>query len=185
MVEDAKNQAKAGMEKAVQGLMAELKKVRTGRAQVSMLDNIRVNYYGNPSPLNQVAALSTPDAKSFLIAPWDASVLKEIETAIVKSDLGMTPQNDGKVIRLKVPELTEQRRKDLVKSVKKIVEEARVAVRMARRDANELIKKALKDKAISEDDEKRAETEIQKLTDDYIKKVDKLSEEKEKDLMTI
>lgn len=185
MVEDVKNQAKAGMEKAIQGLMGELKKVRTGRAQVSMLDNIRVNYYGNPSPLNQVAALSTPDAKSFLISPWDASVLKEIETAIVKSDLGMTPQNDGKVIRLKVPELTEQRRKDLVKSVKKIVEEARVAVRMARRDANELVKKALKDKAISEDDEKRAETEIQKLTDDYIKKVDKLSEEKEKDLMTI
>lgn len=185
MLENVKTQASAGMEKAVQGLIGELKKVRTGRAQVSMLDNIRVNYYGTPTPLNQVAALSTPDAKSFLIAPWDVTTLKEIEQSIVKSELGMTPQNDGKVIRLKVPELTEQRRKDLVKSVKKIVEEARVAVRMARRDANEQLKKALKDKTISEDDEKRAEADIQKLTDDYVKKVDKLAEEKEKDLMTI
>lgn len=185
MLEELKDQAKAGMEKAVQGLTNELKKVRTGRAQVSMLDNIRVNYYGSPTPLNQVAALSTPDAKSFLIAPWDTSVLKEIESSIVKSELGMSPQNDGKVIRLKVPELTEQRRKDLVKNVKKLVEEARVAVRMARRDANEHLKKALKDKAISEDEEKRAEADIQKLTDEYIKKLDKLSEDKEKDLMTI
>jgi ribosome recycling factor len=185
MVEQIKTEAKTGMEKAMLALTNELKKVRTGRAQVSMLDNIRVNYYGTPSPLSQVAAISTPDAKSFLIAPWDASVLKEIETSIVKSELGMTPQNDGKVIRLKVPELTEQRRKDLVKSVKKIVEEARVAVRMVRRDANEQFKKALKDKVISEDEEKRGETEIQKLTDEYVKKLDKLSEEKEKDLMTI
>jgi ribosome recycling factor len=185
MLEQIKNQAKAGMEKAMLALTNELKKVRTGRAQVSMLDSIRVNYYGTPSPLSQVAAISTPDAKSFLIAPWDASVLKEIETSIVKSELGMTPQNDGKVIRLKVPELTEQRRKDLVKSVKKIVEEARVAVRMVRRDSNEQFKKALKDKAISEDEEKRGENEIQKLTDEYIKKLDKMSEEKEKDLMTI
>src|SRR5258708_167031 len=124
MLETVKNQAKAGMEKALQGLMGELKKVRTGRAQISMLDSIRVNYYGNPSPLNQVAALSTPDEKFFLIASWDVSIMKKIKTAIVKSDLGMTPQNDGKVVRLKVPELTEQRRKDLVKTVKKIVEEA-------------------------------------------------------------
>jgi ribosome recycling factor len=185
MMEQVKTQAKAGMDKAVQGLTTELKKVRTGRAQVSMLDSLRVNYYGTPTPLAQVAALSTPDAKSFLIAPWDVSVLKEIESAIVKSEIGMTPQNDGKVIRLKVPELTEERRKDLVKSIKKIVEEARVAVRMARRDANEHLKKALKEKSISEDEEKRAETDIQKLTDEYIKKVDKMSEDKEKDLMTI
>ncbi len=185
MLDNVKSDATSGMEKAIQGLISELKKVRTGRAQVSMLDSIRVNYYGTPTPLNQVAALSTPDAKSFLISPWDTTALKEIEQSIVKSDIGMTPQNDGKVIRLKVPELTEQRRKDLVKSIKKIVEDARVAVRMARRDANELLKKALKDKTISEDDEKRSETEIQKLTDDYIKKVDKLAEDKEKDLMTI
>ncbi len=185
MLEQAKTQAKAGMEKAVLNLTNELKKVRTGRAQVSMLDNIRVNYYGSPSPLNQVAALSTPDAKSFLIAPWDTSILKDIESAIVKSELGMTPQNDGKVIRLKVPELTEERRKDLVKTIKKLVEEARVAVRMVRREANEHFKKALKDKQMSEDDEKRGETDIQKLTDEYIKKLDKMSEDKEKDLMTI
>lgn len=185
MTADAQKKAKEKMEKALDALQNELKKIRTGRAQVSMLDNIKVNYYGNPSPLNQVAAISTPDAKSFLIAPWEASVLKEIEQAIIKSDIGMTPMNDGKVIRLKVPDLTEERRKDLVKQTKKIVEEARVAVRMARRDANEEVKKALKDKAISEDESKKSETDVQKLTDDYIKKVDAISEEKEKSIMTI
>ena len=178
MVADVKKQAQDKMEKSLQALQNELKKIRTGRAQVSMLDNIKVNYYGNLSPLNQVAAISTPDAKSFLIAPWEASILKEIETAIIKSDIGMTPMNDGKAIRLKVPDLTEERRKELVKQTKKIVEEARVAVRMARRDANEEVKKALKDKKISEDESKKSETDIQKLTDDYIKKVDAVSDEK-------
>ena len=163
----------------------ELKKIRTGRAQVSMLDNIKVNYYGNPSPLNQVAAISCPDAKSFLISPWEASILKEIESALVKSDIGMTPLNDGKVIRLKVPDLTEQRRKELVKQTKKIVEDAKVAVRMARRDANEEVKKALKDKLISEDESKKSETEVQKVTDDYIKKVDAIADEKEKSILII
>src|SRR5258707_1215460 len=143
----AKN-SKEKMDKALTALATELKKVRTGRAQVSMLDSIRVNYYGTPTPLNQVAALSTPDARSFLISPWETSILKEIESSIVKSDLGMTPQNDGKVIRLRVPELTEDRRKDLVKNIKKICEEARVAVRMVRRDANDELKAQLKDKAI-------------------------------------
>jgi ribosome recycling factor len=150
-----------------------------------MLDSVRVNYYGTLSPLSQVAAISTPDAKSFLIAPWEAAILKEIESSIIKSDIGMTPMNDGKVIRLKVPDLTEERRKDLVKQTKKIVEEAKVAIRMARRDANEVTKKALKDKEISEDENKKSEAEIQKLTDDYIKKVDAVSEEKEKSIMTI
>jgi ribosome recycling factor len=172
------------MGKDIESLASELKKVRTGRAQVSMLDSVKVNYYGTPTPLNQVAAVSTPDAKSFLIAPWEISVLKDVESALVKADLGMSPQNDGKVIRLKVPELTEERRKDLVKSVKKIAEDARVAVRMARRDANDELKKAEKEKLISEDDLKRGEQEIQKLTDDFIKKVDATSEEKEKELMT-
>jgi ribosome recycling factor len=152
ITETAKKSAQEKMEKALAALQNELKKIRTGRAQVSMLDNIKVNYYGNLSPLNQVAAISCPDAKSFLIAPWEASILKEIEMALIKSDIGMTPMNDGKVIRLKVPDLTEERRKELVKQTKKIVEEARVAVRMARRDANEEVKKALKDKAISEDE---------------------------------
>ena len=185
MIDDSKKNAEEGMKKAIQALGNDLKKVRTGRAQIGMLDNIRVNYYGSATPLNQVAALSTPDAKSFLIAPWETSLLKEIETAIVKSDLGMSPQNDGKVIRLKVPELTEERRKDLVKSIKKICEEARVAVRMARRDANEEIKKACKDKLISEDDQKRGETEIQKMTDEHIATIDKMAEEKENELMKI
>lgn len=185
MATDLTKRTQEKMDKALVGLQNELKKVRTGRAQVSMLDNIRVNYYGNPSPLNQVAAISCPDAKSFLIAPWEASILKEIESAIIKSDIGMTPMNDGKVIRLKVPDLTEERRKDLAKQVKKIVEETRVAVRMARRDANEEVKKELKDKKVSEDEAKRSETDIQKLTDDFIKKVDAISEEKEKSILTI
>ncbi len=179
------NSSKDKMEKALQSLLADLKKVRTGRAQISMLDAIKVNYYGTPTPLNQVSALSTPDARSFLISPWETSLLKEIESSIVKSDLGMSPMNDGKVIRLKVPELTEDRRKDLVKNIKKICEDARVAVRMVRRDANDDLKKQLKDKAISEDENKRFQDEVQKLTDDYIKKVDQLATDKEKELMTL
>lgn len=185
MLEEVKQTTKENMEKALNALAVDLKKVRTGRAHVSMLDGIKVNYYGSPTPLSQVAALSCPDAKSFLISPWEASVLKEIESSIVKSDIGMTPQNDGKVIRLKVPELTEERRKELVKNIKKIVEDARIAVRMARRDANDELKKAQKDKIISEDDNKRGSEEIQKLTDDYIAKIDKMAEDKEKDLMTV
>ncbi|MCB0385550.1 MAG: ribosome recycling factor [Bdellovibrionales bacterium] len=185
MVENLIKATRDSMDKAVTSLGSELKKVRTGRAQVSMLDVIKVNYYGNPTPLNQVAAVSCPDAKSFLIQPWEASTLKEVEAAIVKSDLGMSVQNDGKVIRLRLPDLTEERRKELVKTIKKIVEDARVAVRMARRDANETLKKASKDKVISEDEHKRLEGEVQKLTDDYIKKVDKSAEDKEKELMTI
>ncbi|MGE4130667.1 MAG: ribosome recycling factor [Bdellovibrionales bacterium] len=177
--------SKDKMEKAIQSLVGELKKVRTGRAQIGMLDSIRVNYYGTPTPLNQVAALSTPDARSFLISPWETSLLKEIESAIVKSDLGMSPMNDGKVIRLKVPELTEERRRDLVKNIKKICEDARVAVRMVRRDANDELKNALKDKQISEDDNKRQQDEVQKLTDDFVKKIDQLATDKEKELMTV
>ena len=155
MIANLKKDTQDKMEKSLQALQNELKKIRTGRAQVTMLDPIRVNYYGSMTPLSQVAAISCPDAKSFLIAPWEGSLLKEIESSIIKSDIGMTPMNDGKVIRLKVPDLTEERRKDLVKQTKKIVEEARVAVRMARRDANEEVKKALKDKAMSEDEGKK------------------------------
>jgi ribosome recycling factor len=185
MIANLKSTSQDKMEKGLQALVNELKKIRTGRAQVNMLDSIRVNYYGALSPLSQVASISCPDAKSFLIAPWEASVLKEIESAIVKSDIGMTPINDGKIIRLKVPDLTEQRRKELVKQTKKVVEDAKVSVRMARRDANEELKKALKDKSISEDENKKSEADIQKLTDDYIKKIDAISDEKEKSIMTI
>ncbi len=185
MTGDLKKRTQEKMDKSLLALQNELKKIRTGRAQVSMLDNVRINYYGNPSPLNQVSAISCPDAKSFLIAPWESSLLKEIETTLIKSDLGMTPMNDGKVIRLKVPDLTEDRRKDLVKQVKKVVEDGRVAVRMARRDANEEVKKALKDKALSEDEFKKSNEDIQKMTDDFIKKIDLLAEEKEKSIMTV
>lgn len=185
MVAKVKDLIKQKMDKTVNSLIEELKKVRTGRAQVSMLDNVKVNYYGTLSPLSQVASISCPDAKSFLIAPWEASILREIESAIIKSELGMAPINDGKVIRLKVPDLTEERRKDLVKQTKKIVEEARVAVRMARRDGNDEIKKLFKDKAISEDESKKSETEIQKMTDDFIKKIDQIADDKEKSILTI
>lgn len=184
-IADINKNAQAQMEKSIASLGEELKKIRTGRAQVSMLDNVRVNYYGTPTPLSQVASISTPDAKSFLIAPWEASILRDIEQAIIKSELGMAPMNDGKVIRLKVPDLTEDRRKELAKQVKKIAEEARVAVRMARRDANDEVKKLQKDKAISEDEAKKAEGDIQKVTDDFIKKVDQISDEKEKSILTI
>lgn len=180
-----KANAEKAMQQALHSLTDELQKVRTGRANVSMLDGVRVIYYGNPSPLNQVASVSCPDAKSFLIAPWEVSILKDIESAIIKANLGMTPQNDGKVIRLKVPELTEERRKDLVKSVKKIAEDARVSIRMGRRDANEIYKKALKDKEISEDEQKKYSDEIQTLTDNYIKKVDEISAQKEADLLKV
>lgn len=185
MIEQIKSSSKAKMDKAVNALIEELKKVRTGRAQVSMLDNVRVNYYGNMSPLSQIASISTPDAKTFVIAPWEASLLKEIESSIVKSDIGMAPMNDGKVIRLKVPDLTEERRKELAKQVKKIAEDSRVSIRMARRDANEEVKKGLKDKKVSEDEAKKAEADIQKMTDDFIKKIDQVAEEKEKSILTI
>jgi len=181
LLKETENKMKA----ALQALSEDFKKVRTGRAQVSMLDGVRVDYYGNPTPLNQVASVSCPDARSFMITPWETSVLKSIESSIVKSDLGMAPINDGKVIRLKLPELTEERRKDLVKKTKKMVEDAKIAVRMARRDANDLLKNALKNKEISEDDNKTQQDEIQKITDKYTADLDKVATEKEKDIMTL
>lgn len=173
------------MRKSLEALSNELSKIRTGRANVQMLDAIRVDYYGNQSPISQVAAVSCPDARSFLISPWESSVLKEIEAAIVKSNLGMAPMNDGKVIRMRLPELTEERRKELVKHAKKIIEEARVSIRMKRRDANEELKKSLKDKTLSEDEFKKLSDSIQKATDDFISKVDKVGEDKEKEIMTV
>ncbi len=185
MIEEIKKDATSSMEQAISSLIEELKKVRTGRANVSMLDSVKVNYYGALNPLNQVASVSCPDSRTFVIAPWEAAVLKDIQAAILKSNLGMAPQNDGKVIRLKVPELTEERRKDMVKSIKKTVEDARISVRQARKEANDVIKKAQKDKDIGEDDEKVLLTKIQELTDSYIKKIDGISEDKEKELLTI
>lgn len=185
MQDNLKKETEKSMQKAIDAFIEDLKKIRTGRANVSMLDNVMVNYYGNPSALNQVASVSTPDAKSFVISPWEASILKDIESAIIKANLGMTPQNDGKVIRLKVPELTEDRRKDLAKNVKKIAEDARIAIRMARKDANDVLKKALKDKEISEDDQKKSSDDIQKVTDNFIKKVDEITAQKESDILKV
>ena len=185
MIKEIESNTDAEMQKAMNSLINELKKVRTGKANVSMLDSVQISYYGSLTPLSQVASISCPDAKSFLVAPWESTILKDIEAGIVKSDIGMSPQNDGKVIRLKVPELTEERRKGLVKQVKKIIEEARISVRMARKNANDHIKKLHKDKEIGEDEQKSFSDAIQKMTDDYINQVDKISEEKEKDLLTI
>lgn len=180
-----KTETENKMKLALHALGEDFKKVRTGRAQVSMLDGVKVEYYGNMSPLNQVASVSCPDARSFLITPWETSVLKSIESSLVKSDLGMAPINDGKVIRLKLPELTEERRKDLVKKTKKMIEDAKVAVRLARRDANEILKTAQKNKEISEDESKTNQEAIQKITDKYIGDLDKIATEKEKDIMTL
>ena len=185
MIEIIKETAEEEMKHAIESLKGELQKIRTGKAHASMLDSVKVNYYGSLSPLNQVASISTPDARSFMLAPWEASVLKDIEAAIVKSDLGLAPINDGKVIRLKLPEVTEERRKDLVKQAKKTVEDSRISIRMKRKDANDESKELLKNKEISEDDSKRFTEEIQKLTDDYIKKVDDIGTAKEKDIMTV
>ncbi|MBY0314381.1 MAG: ribosome recycling factor [Bdellovibrionales bacterium] len=184
-IKNLKTQAENKMKNALTGLSNEFKKIRTGRAQISMLDSVRVDYYGNLSPLNQVASITCPDARSFLITPWEASVLKAIENGIVKSDIGMAPINDGKGIRLRLPDLTEDRRKALVKDAKKVVEDAKVAVRLARRDANEELKVALKDKLISEDQNKQYLDEIQKVTDKYTADIDKAAAEKEKEIMTV
>jgi ribosome recycling factor len=184
-INSLKAKTETKMKDALVALSNEFKKIRTGRAQTSMLDSVRVDYYGNPTPLNQVASVTCPDARSFLITPWEASVLKAIENAIVKSDVGMAPINDGKGVRLKLPDLTEDRRKQLVKESKKAVEDAKVALRMARRDANEELKIALKDKALSEDQNKQYMEEVQKLTDKYTVDVDKMAADKEKEIMTI
>ncbi len=173
------------MKKSLDFLSQQFATVRAGRANAGVLDQIQVSYYGSPTPIQQVASVSTPDARTLMIQPWDSSVLREIEKAIQASELGINPQNDGKVIRLVFPQLTEDRRKDLAKQVKKYGEEAKVAVRNIRRDAMEKFKKQQKASEITEDDYKTIEKDIQKMTDDYIKKVDALTEKKEKELFEI
>ncbi len=173
------------MKKAQEFLSGQFDSVRAGRANAAVLNGISVDYYGTPTPINQVAAVSTPDPRTLLITPWDGSVLKEIEKAIQSSELGINPQNDGKVIRLNFPQPTEERRKELAKQVRKYGEDAKVAVRNIRRDAMDWIKKQLKAGEITEDDQKDLEKELQKLTDDNIKQVDKLTEAKEKELASI
>lgn len=170
------------MQKTCEALEAQFATIRAGRANAAVLDKIQVEYYGTPTPLNQVASIATPDPRSLLIQPWDASILKEIEKAILVSDLGINPQNDGKMIRLVFPPLTEERRVELVKQTKKYGEECKVAVRNIRRDAIEKFKKQQKASEITEDDYKNIEKDIQKLTDDFTKKVDEILAKKEKEL---
>jgi len=171
------------MKKAVEHVAQQLSKVRSGRASASMLDSVRVEYYGEATPVSQIGSVSTPDARTIVIQPWDRSVLGPTEKAILAANLGVTPQNDGQIIRLVVPPLTEERRKDIVKQCKKMAEEGKLAVRNIRRDANEDLKKAEKTEHFSEDERKRGEEEIQKLTDKYVKDVDVLVAAKEVEIM--
>ncbi|MBO5909075.1 MAG: ribosome recycling factor, partial [Clostridia bacterium] len=173
------------MGKSLEALDREYKAVRAGRANVSVLDKVVVDYYGSPTPIQQMAAVSVPEARTLLIQPWDASMLKEIEKAILTSEIGINPQNDGKVIRLNFPPLTEERRKDIVKDVRKTAEESKVSIRNHRRDALDKLKALKKSSAITEDDEANGEKKIQNLTDKFCKDVDSLCSAKEKEIMEI
>ena len=184
-VKEVEGNLKARMEKAVSDLQHEMASIRTGRASLGILDHIRVDYYGTPTPLNQVANLHVPEPSLITIQPWDVSQIGPIERAIRVSDLGLNPSNDGKIIRLPIPPLTEERRKELVKKLHGVAEHHRVAVRNIRRDGNEAVKKLLKDKKLAEDDEKKALDDIQKLTDAYMQKIDLAAKSKEKEILEI
>jgi len=175
----------ARMQAATDLLAREFSGVRTGRANTALLDAVRVEAYGAQTPINQMASLSVPDPKTLVIQPWDTSQIPVIEKAILKSDLGLTPSNDGKVIRLSMPTLTEERRKQLAKTVGKLAEEARVAIRNIRRDANDRLKALAKDKKVSQDEERRGHDQIQKITDKFIAKVDELTKKKEQEILAI
>ena len=179
------NQYDEKMSKSVDALDSEYATIRAGRANPHILDKLKVDYYGTPTPFQQVANISVPEARMIQIQPWESSLIKEIEKAILNSDLGLTPNNDGKVVRLIFPELTEERRKELVKDVKKKAENAKVAVRNIRRDANDALKKMNKDSEISEDELKQLEAEIQKLTDKYVAEIDKAMDSKSNEIMTV
>lgn len=185
MKENIFQKIKTEMEKTIINLDKSLGRVRTGRASVSLLDGIKVDYYGTPTPIAQVATLSVPESRLIVIAPWDVSVIGAIEKAIQKSDLGLMPATDGKIIRLSIPQLTEERRKELVKVVKKMAEEGKIKLRNARRDANEELKELKKNNKMAEDELFDAQDEVQKLTDQYIEKTDKIVAAKEKEIMEI
>jgi ribosome recycling factor len=184
-VKDVEANAKSRMEKALADLQHNLSTIRTGRASVSVFDNVKVDYYGTPTPINQLANLHVPEPQLITIQPWDVSQINAIEKAIKAAELGLNPGNDGKIIRVPVPALTEERRKEIAKKLLHVAEDHRVAVRNVRRDANEHLKKLLKDKAISEDEERRALDETQKMTDGYIAKIDTNAKAKEKEIMAI
>ena len=184
-VRDVEGHAKTRMDKVLTDFQHEMAGIRTGRASVAIFDNLKMDYYGTPTPINQLANLHVPEATLITIQPWDVSQIGAIEKAIRSSDLGLNPANDGKIIRVPIPALTEERRKDIVKRLHHVAEEHRVAARNIRRDANEHLKKLLKDKLISEDEERRALDDVQKMTDGHIQKIDQLSKEKEKEILDI
>lgn len=173
------------MKKTVEATQREFSTIRTGKASVSLVDNIKIEYYGAPTPLNHLATISTPEPRLLVIQPWDAAIIADIDKAILKSDLGITPNNDGKVIRLSIPQLTQERRIELSKTIKKIAEDGRVSLRTARHGANEHIKKLEKDKLISEDDSFKSIEETQKLIEKYTKKIDEVLQAKEKEIMEV
>ena len=183
MIDDIYQDTQDSMSKSIEALERELNRVRTGRASLSILDGIKVDYYGTLTPLNQMATLAVPESRLITIQPWDVSVIKDIEKALLKSDLGLTPANDGKILRISIPPLTEERRKELVKLVHKICEEHKVSVRNVRRDSNELLKSLKKDGDISEDEAFKAQDEVQKITDEHVKLIDECYTNKEKEIL--
>ena len=185
MYNDVISRGRSGMEKSVDALKKELARIRTGRASTTLLDEVRIDYYGTPTPLNQVGTLTVPEPRLITIQPWEKNLIPEIEKAILKSDLGLNPSSDGILVRIAIPPLTEERRKEMVKLTKRVGEDAKIAIRNVRRDANESLKKLEKDKEISEDELKRGEKEIQDLTDGYVKKIDEIVAAKEKEVMEI
>jgi ribosome recycling factor len=185
MIDGIKENLNTSMSKSIDSLKHQLTKVRTGRASASVLDGVSVDYYGSPTPVNQVGQISTPEARLLQIQPFDKTLISEIEKAIINANLGLTPSNDGNLIRIQFPALTEERRKEQVKEIKKLGEDTKIAIRNARRDGNDEVKKAEKAKEISEDDSKKFQSEIQTVTDKFVKDVDGIIETKEKELLTV
>lgn len=185
MISTVTDEAKSGMGKSLEALRRELGKVRTGRASLSLLDDVKIDYYGTPTPLNQVGTLAIPEPRLITIQPWEKNLIPEIEKAILKSDLGLNPSSDGVLIRLSIPALTEERRKEMVKATKRMGEDSKIAIRNVRRDANENLKMLQKEKEITEDEQKRGEKSVQDLTDEFIQKVDDIIAAKEQEVMEI
>lgn len=185
MIDELHDEMESSMERSAEALQRDLKRIRTGRASLALLDGIMVDYYGSPTPINQLATLSIPEARQIVIQPWDSQAVPEIEKAILKSELGLTPMNDGKLIRIVLPTLTEERRRELVKVVKRMGEDFKIQIRNHRRDANEMLKEMKKEKEIGEDEMRKGQERVQKTTDDYISKVDGIVNEKEKEIMEI
>ncbi|PLX80302.1 MAG: ribosome recycling factor [Desulfuromonas sp.] len=185
MINTVTDETKSGMGKTIEALRRELGKVRTGRASLSLLDNVKVDYYGTPTPLSQVGTLAIPEPRLITIQPWEKNLIPDIEKAILKSDLGLNPSSDGQLIRLAIPALTEERRKEMVKVTKRMGEDSKIAIRNVRRDANENLKQLQKDKEITEDEQKRGEKSVQDLTDEFIQQIDEIITAKEQEVMEI